>query len=293
MIRSSIVRTLAFFDIFHHPLTSWETWKFLRTDRKVRFEDVVSELSRMTRENGLIHENGLFGLSRCGALRKQRYLIAEKKFKKALFFGKILSFIPTIRCICVCNSLAYSNADENSDIDFFIMTEARAIWTTRLCAAGMMEILGQRPQEHEKKDKVCLSFYVSEDDQNIERFRLSPSDPYFSFWLATLVPIYQRDGAYREFISNNAWIFSEFANWFCHEISPRRTIDPRYRGGKTFGKFFESVAKRFQMRMFPEVLRKKHSGIHISDTVLRLYATEKRKEYREAYEKRLIARNVL
>lgn len=42
------------------------------------------------------------------------------------------------------------------------------------------------------RKKFCLSFYVTRDHANLQGIKLRPLDPYLVYWLAHLVPIYQK-----------------------------------------------------------------------------------------------------
>ena len=45
----------------------------------------------------------------------------------------------------------------------------------------------------DKKQKFCLSFYVTEDNQNLYPIMIDKTDIYLSYRLAHLVPLYQNN----------------------------------------------------------------------------------------------------
>jgi predicted nucleotidyltransferase len=51
-------------------------------------------------------------------------MLAVKHIKKAKAVAKFLSWFPYIRGIAISGSLSKNFADENSDLDFFIITAA-------------------------------------------------------------------------------------------------------------------------------------------------------------------------
>lgn len=56
----------------------------------------------------------------------------------------LLSKISSLRMVALCNSRATGEANENSDIDLFIIAQSGKIWTTRFWATFWASILGIR-----------------------------------------------------------------------------------------------------------------------------------------------------
>ena len=80
----SIISTIAYFDIFDYPLTAWEIWKYLYGVR-AQYIDIVNKLDDLASEGGIETRNGFYFLPKRNAIvnvRLERYLIAEKKYKK-------------------------------------------------------------------------------------------------------------------------------------------------------------------------------------------------------------------
>ena len=60
----------------------------------------------------------------------------------------------------------------------------------------------------DKKQKFCLSFYVTEDNQNLYSIMIDKTDIYLSYRLAHLVPLYQEYNKNTHKHSNNHNIYS-------------------------------------------------------------------------------------
>lgn len=117
--------------------------------------------------------------------------------------------------ITLCNSRAMGEADENSDIDLFIITKKGNLWTSRLLVTAITLLLGVRRRnthglqkstcEYIKrtKNKFCLSFFISEEALNLESIRLQPDDPYLDRWIYTLVPLVNKNATYEHFMEAN------------------------------------------------------------------------------------------
>ena len=144
-IEKSIIQTLAFFDIFSYPLTESEIWKWLyKPGKKV----ALSEIKNVLEDSEFLTDKvskveGFYSLkdreNTCYR-RKQNNNVAEHKYRRAIRLAKLYRFIPFIRMMAVCNSLAISNAKEDSDIDFFIITKKNKIWLARFFSVLFIKI---------------------------------------------------------------------------------------------------------------------------------------------------------
>lgn len=239
-LEKSISATIAYFDIFNYPLTEVEIWKWLLmisdfrfkiSDLNLRLSDEDKKISlaavqKILENSDLIksltsNDRGFYFLKNREELveiRERRYVLAEKKIKRAKRVTGFLKFIPGIKMIAVCNSLAWTNAREESDIDFFIVTAPNKIWTARFWAAGFLKIFGLRPSGKNNKDKICLSFFVDEDSLELEPLAVGQPDIYLIYWVAQLRPLYDRGGVYQKFWQANAWVKNFLPNIFPREV---------------------------------------------------------------------------
>ncbi len=181
-IKEAIIEVIAFFDLFDYPLTSWEIWIFGNWKfgdnqvNKVKYQDVINVLEGEKLNNIVEQKNGFYffaGRENIIKTRMARYNYTDKKIKRALRVAKLFKFIPWIKIIAVSNIIGSHNLKKKSDIDFFIITEPGRIWITRFFCAGLMELLGLRPKEGDEQDKICLSFFVSEEAMDLQGLMLS------------------------------------------------------------------------------------------------------------------------
>jgi len=229
-LEKSIFSAVAYCDIFDYPLTAGEIWKWLFRDEiwGSSLFNVQKELEESENFKSLLgSRRGFYFLKGREAtieLRQIRYSLAERKFKKALRVVRFLRFAPGIRMTAVCNSLAWSNASEESDIDFFIVTASNKIWTARFWTAGLLTLFGLRPTKNKTRDKICLSFFVDEDNLNLEKIAIDQPDIYLIHWITQLAPIYDRGGVYEKFLKANKWIKKYLPNSFGNEVGERRKV---------------------------------------------------------------------
>lgn len=110
---------------------------------------------------------------------------------------------PFVSNIYLCNSISFNAIDEDSDIDFFLVTKQNRIWTSRFFSVLMCQLFWLRWWKQKKPKKIDLGFYVSEDVLNMYNLCLKPYDLYIVYWLVHLVPLYSEN------INNKDVIFQE------------------------------------------------------------------------------------
>jgi hypothetical protein len=81
--------------------------------------------------------------------------------------------------------------------------------------------MGGRPSTRTSKDKYCLSFYISEDDLNIQRFADSSKDHYLVAWTSWVLPLYDAGGYAESFATANQWVAAELPQTKWSAASPR------------------------------------------------------------------------
>ena len=312
-LKEAIVETVAYFDMFDFPLTGREIWQGLAL--KCGLAEVLASLEESRKI--IEHKKGFYFLAGRSLIVEQRlarYNAADRKFKRALAVAKIYKFIPWIKMIALANLMGADNLREDSDIDLFIITEAKRIWLTRFFCVISAGILGLRPRPGNTKNKICLSFFVSEAAMDLRPLMLENlpaaslggerrskgedgvDDIYFVYWLKGLTPLYEKGGAYEKFILINGWLKNYLPNWQGQaHLSRRNAGSPRTQFYRDFVDLLfgglEPWFKRLQLRLLSKNLRElmnRDSRVVINDSVLKLHAKDRREEYRERHAKKMI-----
>ena len=200
--------------------------------------------------------------------------------------------MPWVEGVAVCNSLGYHNASPASDIDLLIITRPGTIWLTRLVLAGGMALLGRRPTAEHSADTVCLSFFLSRNQLNLESLQKPGGDPYLVYWVNQLTPLVGRGTIWKEFWTANQWAKQYLPNalpymnaspWVYQELPSRR--------GAT-GSIFEKMAERIQRWRLPESLRQLAASggtdVVMNENVLKFHTHDRREEYRELWRASLV-----
>ena len=128
-LRSSILATIVYYDVFDYPLTLLEVYKYLvnpgRISRiteglgEIDLNEAAEELDKLLNSRIIGQKNGFYFLSdREGLyeLRMKRDKISAQKWKKFLSMAKFLALAPYLRGIFISGSMAINNTDEKSDL---------------------------------------------------------------------------------------------------------------------------------------------------------------------------------
>ena len=283
-----VLRALSYHDLFDFPLTAEEA---RLSDGSVTAVETISGLDEAVAAGSVSTRNGLYSLRGREALfdvRRRRYLLAEGKYRLVLRFFRFARHLPFLRAVFVCNTLGRSNAREESDIDLLLVIRSRHLWTARLLLAGLAAALGLRPTPADGKDKLCFSFFVSEDALNLQPLAIE-GDVYLSRWLDELYPIYDEDGFAARIAAANRWAGTSAASAVRRRSLPKAGI---VKGAieRLFGLFGESIergAKSLQSRLLPEELKRMAAepgtGVVLSDAVLKFHDHDRRAEIRDRH----------
>lgn len=308
-LEQSIIKTLAFFDIFDYPLTLTEVWKWLYKPGKInnqnpKLSDVkeVLETSRFL-QSKISQVEGFYALSGREAsylIRKQCNNLAEYKFNRAVRLIKFYKYLPFIKMIAICNSLAYSNSREEGDIDFFIITSKDKMWLARFLVICFVKLLHKRPTCDKKRNTFDFSFFIDERFLNIKDVMFSQQgDIYYPYWLEQLMPIYNPQNFYQKFLTANQWykdyLPNGLSNQFTLEVKDH-FLSRLIKGIWGFilqppflGSLIKNLIRKFQTRIIDQNLRELvniDTRVVINDKMLKFHSNDRRevfyKKWKEA-----------
>lgn len=195
-IKESIFKTLTYFDIFQYPLTSGEIRQFL--DRRTNEIELHEALTGLLREKRVFLEEDYFSIQDNPLLvirRKKGNKKAEKLLKKARHIGRFLYRFPFVRAVAISGSLSKNYADENADIDFFIITKANRLWIARTFMHLYKKLTFLTGRQH----YYCMNYYLDE-----EALYLEEQNIFSAIEIKTLVPVSGAD-MMESFLLVNNW----------------------------------------------------------------------------------------
>lgn len=289
-LEQSILRTLCWFAVFDQSITGFEIWKWLV--EPVRAYDLsevyrVLEGSEWVKER-VVEKGGYFRVTTkvTGVVgtRSENYLDATKKFRKLRRASHYFRLFSSARSIAAVNSIAWMNTNAESDIDLFVITKPKSIWSTRFWMVAPFILLRSRPGSSDQ-DPLCFSFFASAKALAMDHLRLKEGDHYFAFWLKSIVPMFDHDGHLEKLQNENTW-----ADRMLPNASPRR-VHPLHQSKRVPSLIphtgvLESFYRSISQKRFPLAIRNlanKDSRVVVSDDMLKFHETDRRAEFEDTY----------
>ncbi len=203
-LEEAILKTLCYHDLFDYPLSLSEINRWL-----IKSNRILTEKNFESLKNPLIQKKQGFyclaGREIIISIRKKREIYSKDKRLLAEKLINFLKFIPGIKLVGITGALAMDNAKNKDDIDLFIITSARLLWTTRLMVTLFFELLGvrRRPSEQKVNNKICLNMYLDENNLTLPEVE---HDIYLAHEILQMKPIIVKGDIYCKFIQSNNWI---------------------------------------------------------------------------------------
>ncbi len=289
-LRETLLKTLAFFDLFDQPLKPEEVLACLyEADRSVHIKEVRGTLEQMKEEGLLEQVRDFYALKGRGGLAEMRHnraFLNEKLWMRVRLFARLMAGVPFIRMIAVCNTLAFSAATPESDIDLFVVTKPGRLWTSRLFLTALLHFFGVRRHGPYVAGRFCLSFFVTENALKVSDLTLPGGDPYLHYWMRTLKPFYGRP-AYERFLSVNRVAAAEAPAFLVERDSLFKRVTEAVLAGPV-GNAVEFLIKKI---LKPRTQKKAgalggEACVVVSDDMLKFHNHDRRAEYRELWHQR-------
>jgi len=194
-----VFHTLAYADVFDYPLTASEVYRYL-ISTQASFEEVCRALS----DASLFSQTGelftLRGREDLVETRKRRAGVADRLWRKAARYGRIIAQLPFVRMVAVTGSLAMNNTDEGKDLDYMIVTAPEHLWMCRavsLLVARVAKLEGV---------SLCPNYLITTNALELKERSL-----YVAHELAQMVPLSGME-IYVEIRRLNHWIVDYLPN---------------------------------------------------------------------------------
>ena len=282
----AIVSTIAFFDIFSYPLSAFEVFKYLQ--KNCSYFQVVLALESLETRNVISSKHSFYcleGKENNFSIRQKRYNYTKKKIKIARKWSKIFKIFTGLKLLALSNSIGSYNLREGGDIDLFVITKKNKIWTSRFILAFIGKLFNLRPSPENEKDKLCLSFFVSEVNLNLQNYT-KENDFYFLYWLVNLSAVYDKDNYLNKLLAENVWVKNYLPNYF--KIV---NVDNNIKDYKNSSNgFIENYLKKIQWHLFPQEIKdkvNKGKEVIINDEVLKLHVLDRREYFYQKYLERM------
>src|SRR6202035_5919768 len=202
-IKKDIIATLAYFNMFDYPLRKREIFTFL--GHCDDFQEYDEALDNLVNESVIFKIGDFYSLQNNYAIAVRRCKgneKAAKMLKKAERAAYVISVFPFVKGIAVSGSLSKYFADENADIDFFIITKANRLWIART----LLHIFKKFTFLFNLQDHFCMNYFVDEAEPVIIEKNI-----YTATEIATILPLYG-GRIFEIFYKDNSWTGVYFPN---------------------------------------------------------------------------------
>ena len=267
-MEKAILKTLVYADIFDYPLTVYEIHKWL-IGGKATLRQTEKTLEKLNQESRIKNQAGRYFLpGRIGlvAKRRRREKQSASYFKKAKVLTSILRIIPWVKLVGISGGLAMENADQNDDIDLFIITSKNKLWFSRLLIIGILDLVGVRRKAKMKSTRVagklCANILIEEDCLEQKN-----KDIYTAHEVLQMKVLWERDGLYNRYLMDNEWAFKFLPNWTTNLSSRRMSGSNKQKEMVNWipafaGMTMEKIAKWFQLKIMkkPEGMERIEDG---------------------------------
>lgn len=304
-LRQSIQKTISYFDLFACPVTKEELYRFLwEYHEPLSFETFSRRVESMieSKENHFEFQGGYFFLKGRKSIiqeRERRVWFVEKKLRIARRAGRLIRFVPGVKAFFVCNQIQIG-VQKKSDIDVLIVVEKGHMFTTRFLVTILLGMFGLRRGKKKVTDRICLSFYVTEDAIDFSKLQVGESDVYFLHWIATLVPVFDPQNFLQKIYHENRFaqkklpfVFQKvtYEKWMVFDSRfsyfVRTTKEKILR--TRFGLRLENLLKKIQlshMQKNTNSVQNQDTRVVISDTMLKFHENDRRELFQTEWKKR-------
>jgi hypothetical protein len=200
-VQAALLRTLAYFDVFKHPLSLPELLRY--ADLKLSHEGhILQLLDALVTRGAIEHHAGYWTLSDATTRVHHRELSAERakaRFPQAERMTRRIASFPFVQAVFISGSLSKGCMAPDGDIDYFIITRPGRLWVART-----MLILYKKFFLLNSRRDFCVNYFV-----DTEHLTVTDHDRYTALEVVTLIPLYG-NGTTEAFFDRNAWAFAHY-----------------------------------------------------------------------------------
>ncbi|MEO8173399.1 MAG: nucleotidyltransferase domain-containing protein, partial [Sediminibacterium sp.] len=200
----NILSAIAYFDMFQYPVLLREIHMFINIPLSViELETVI---------NRLVTRKKIFRLDEFYSLRNDYALVEQRRkgneraghlLPIAFRIGKFINKFPFVKGVGISGSLSKDFANEEADIDFFIITESNRLWIAR----SLLHALKKLSFLFGKQHWLCMNYFIDED-----ALELAEKNIFIATEVVTLKPVIG-NAVIRNFFRVNNWTHAHFPNY--------------------------------------------------------------------------------
>jgi predicted nucleotidyltransferase len=196
------LKTILYFSIFRYPLKIDEIHSYTNYET---LSETEKELQHLVDEKILkkVDEYYVYGSDLDSVIKRLRgNLHAAKIINKAHQKAKFIAKFPYVEAVGISGSLSKGYYDNESDIDFFVVTKPNKLWICRTLLMLYKKIFLLNSRKY-----FCVNYFVSSNQMEIEE-----KNRFTATELKTLIPL-QGSVVFKKFYQKNEWINGYFSKF--------------------------------------------------------------------------------
>lgn len=210
---TSILKVLAYFNIFQYPVTTEEICRY--ADRQFDPNELQHLLDELCNKAYVFNLDGFYSLVNNATLVHKRISgnqHAQQLLPTAYRIGRFLYKFPFVRAVGISGSLSKNVADENADIDFFIITAPNRLWIARTLMHAFKKLTFLVGKQH----WYCMNYYIDES-----ALVIAEKNIFTATEIITVLPVCG-DTVFNSFFCANEWTHTYYPNTRPREESPEK-----------------------------------------------------------------------
>lgn len=201
-IDTAIVRSILYASVFEYPLTLAQLRHALLEHAAGETDILAAYASSARLRQAVEYRDGFF------FPRGRRDLVAIRRRREAhsrLFLARhrrlltLVCALPFVRLVALSGSVAHLNLDGDGDLDIFLITRGRRVWSVTVAVLLLAKLLGQRRT-------LCANFVLADS-----RLSVDQRDLFTANQIVHLKPVVGRE-VYAAFLDANAFVFRFYPN---------------------------------------------------------------------------------
>jgi hypothetical protein len=190
---AAIARSVLYASLFDYPLTLAQLRQTLIESRQTPSE-ILATLGRSRALQALVsYTDGFFfpaGQERLIAERRRREARSRAFLRAHRPMLRLIAALPYVRLVALSGSIAHLNLESGGDLDLFVVTRGKRVWSTAVAMVLLAKLLGRRRA-------LCTNFVVADSALAFE-----PADLFTASQIVNLKPLAGAD-VYPQLLDEN------------------------------------------------------------------------------------------
>ena len=220
---SAIARSVLFASLFDYPLTLAQLRQTLIESAQTPSEIQALFARSETLQATIEHRQGFF------FPRDRRDLVSERRRREArsrIFLDRhrrllsVICALPYVEMVALSGSIAHLNLEGSGDLDLFIVTKGRHVWSVTVAVVIIAKLMRRRKT-------TCANFVLADSALTLDQ-----QDLFSASQIIHLKPVVGED-TYRRFVAANPFVSRFYPNFRVTPAMGRRSgRNPFARGVK-------------------------------------------------------------